>query len=510
VAAHRSRTARLSETALLKRTGLLSRTALLIAGGLLVEAGCAWIWVESPRLTAGYTADYTRAFFAALPQLTPLADPGEPLADPATMASWVVRGLVVMGLGYLVGLAAAEGAATWVVVGFAALFRLTLALLPGLFSTDVFSYVMYGRIAAVYGQNPYVAPPDAFPTDPLLAWVFPFWRDQPTVYGPLWTDVSALLAAATAGWSPFAQVSAARVGLLAFEGLSLVALWRLVGGRPRAWLLYAWNPLVLFDLVGATHNDGAMVALMLLGLVAIAAGTSAGWLVGLLLLACSALVKYATAVVVVVGAVAWSARGAARATGAWRLGLGLGLPLAIGVVAWWPWLQLPNALAPLEQAVGGRLVLNSVPDLLALTVADQLLVPGGMPVDAAHEAARGWVRAAVRVAFALYLLWELWTVWRAAEPAATFRRLVQASARLLLALPLVVFTWVWSWYFSWALALAALLGLESRLARLVVGYSLVAPPIVYAHQYLNDQLSGALVVCMAIAPLATLVGSEST
>ena len=96
---------------------------------------------------------------------------------------------------------------------FAGVFRLTFATLPGLFSTDVFSYVMYGRIAAVYGQNPYVQPPASFPDDPFLAWVFPFWRDQPSVYGPLWTDFSWLLSRVTGSWSNFDQVMAYRLSL---------------------------------------------------------------------------------------------------------------------------------------------------------------------------------------------------------------------------------------------------------------------------------------------------------
>ena len=40
--------------------------ALGLAGGLL-EVGCLWIWWQSPGLTAGYNADYTREFFARLP-----------------------------------------------------------------------------------------------------------------------------------------------------------------------------------------------------------------------------------------------------------------------------------------------------------------------------------------------------------------------------------------------------------------------------------------------------------
>src|SRR5205085_7557281 len=121
-------------------------------------------------------------------------------------------------------------------------------------STDVFSYVMYGRIAAVYGQNPYVLPPGAFGDDPFLAWVFPFWRDQVTVYGGAWTDFSWLLARLTGEAGNFDQVIVYRLSLVSIETATLVVLWSLLhrlapddGSRRAmtvAFAVYAWNPLV--------------------------------------------------------------------------------------------------------------------------------------------------------------------------------------------------------------------------------------------------------------------------
>ena len=37
--------------------------------------------------------------------------------------------------------------------------------------------------------------------------------------------------------------------------MALGLVWWLLGGRTIAAALYVWNPLVLFDLVGSTHND---------------------------------------------------------------------------------------------------------------------------------------------------------------------------------------------------------------------------------------------------------------
>jgi hypothetical protein len=49
-------------------------------------------------------------------------------------------------------------------IGFAVAYHVALLFLPLLFSRDVYSYAYYGRIAAAYHANPYVATPADFPT----------------------------------------------------------------------------------------------------------------------------------------------------------------------------------------------------------------------------------------------------------------------------------------------------------------------------------------------------------
>jgi hypothetical protein len=603
----------------------------LVLGGVVLEAGCLGIWALSPWLTAGYNPDFTLQFFARLPWPRGLAydaagyatGPGLSdlggLSDARTMVVALELGLGAMTLGYVLGLLALSRAfsksvetdhvpiavAERLVVVFGVLFRVTFLLLPGLFSTDVFSYVMYGRIAAVYGQNPYVSSPADFPNDPFLSWVFAFWRDQPSVYGPAWTDFGWMLSALTHGLSAFDQVLAYRLSLAAFELLALGVLWwllgrtqpdgqrhedsanqtsgrrledpanqasgqrhedpanlaseqrhedpanlaseqqyedpanqasgrvLLLGERPTmvlqqparvqaqpargfrqrrlvAFVLFAWNPLVLFDLVGNSHNDVAMLCLLLLGLVPIvseARGTRTNWLPGIAWLTLSALVKFLTGVAVVLWTTAWVGQAISRRQRLVRLASCIGLVLAFTFALSWPWLRTSATFAPLGDAAGGKLVLNSAPDLVALTVADQILQPAGLDTETAQTTARFWTRAISRAAFLVYLAWEAWRVWLAASrgdrqpvPVA-----LEATTRALLVLPLLVLTWVWSWYLSCALALAALLDHRSELRWVVVAYTLVAPPIVYAHQYLNQELSGGYVLAFALGPPAGLV-----
>jgi hypothetical protein len=473
-----------------------------LAGGLL-EAGCLWIWWHSPGLTAGYNADYTREFFARLPLLSV---PTQTFEDAGAMVRTLEVGLLLMIGGYVLGLAVLGGARSWVVWSFALLFRTTLVALPGLFSTDIFSYVMYGRIAAVYGQSPYLQPPNDFPNDPFLAWVFPFWRDQPSVYGPVWTDFSWLLSKLTGHLSNFDQAVAYRLSLTLLELALLGVLWWLLGRllperRIPAFAVFAWNPLVLFDLVGSSHNDVAMLVLLLLGVVAFATPR------GIVALTLSALVKYTTGVVAVIAAVAWAAQAGSTRARLVRLGAS-GLLTLIGVVMLaWPWVQTPQALGSIADAAGGRLVLNSTPDLIALTVADQLLVPAGMERETAQAVSRLWIHWLTRVIFGVYFVCELWQVWK----RPSLPRSLEAATRALLILPLLVLTWVWSWYFSWSLVLAVLLDWKkSRLPRLVTTYTLFALPVVYAHQYLNQDLPGAAVLLFTVGPLATLITRQGS
>jgi hypothetical protein len=279
-----------------------------------------------------------------------------------------------------------------------------------------------------------------------------------------------------------------------------------------SWAMYAWNPLVLFDLVGGAHNDAAMLALLLLGVGLIvqpsgAQARTSNWVLGLLAMALGALVKYATGVVVLLWAVAWAAQNGTKRRRVMRLAIGLGLPLLLAGILWWPWLQTSRAFLPLSDAAGGRLVINSAPYLVALTVADQVLEPRGMDREMAQASARWWTRAVTWVLFAAYLAWEVRRLWVvvARDDHETASAALRASVRVLLVLPLLVMTWVWSWYFSWSLVLAALLGWRSRLAWLVVVYTLCALPVVYAHQYLNEQFSGVFVAAFALAPLVVLV-----
>jgi hypothetical protein len=144
------------------------------------------------------------------------------------------------------------------------------ALLIGSFpigSKDVFLYASYGRIQVVHGGNPYLVTPADFPGDRWDAFVQHRWRDQPTVYGPLFLAQARLveLVAGAPHWAAI-WVHKAVAG-----ALFLACIWVATQLRARSLtsasvVLLAWNPLLLFESAGAAHNDIAMVFLLLAAL----------------------------------------------------------------------------------------------------------------------------------------------------------------------------------------------------------------------------------------------------
>lgn len=154
-----------------------------------------------------------------------------------------------------------------VVVGLAGALIVLFALAPPLLSLDVFSYISYARLGAEHGLNPYTHAPETIPTDPAAMRVQDF-SDSVSVYGPLFTLLSyplGMLGVPAAMWSLKA------IAALSLAGIAAVCarLARLRGVDPVAAVTFvALNPLMLVYVVGGAHNDGLMVLLAMLGVVA--------------------------------------------------------------------------------------------------------------------------------------------------------------------------------------------------------------------------------------------------
>ncbi|MFN8233230.1 MAG: hypothetical protein U0V56_07095 [Actinomycetota bacterium] len=382
------------------------------------------------------------------------------LSGPALAAAGVVAVAVAAGSFLVVLRAAWQGR-----VSVRAVFALTVAyhvvvlVLPLLFSRDVYSYALYGRIAGVHGANPYVATPADFPEDPLSLLVGPKWVDTPAVYGPLFTGASAMLARSIA--SAEGLVTAFRVLAIA---ASLGTAWAILVTARRAWpgraafavAAFGLNPVVLFQSAASGHND-LWVALGI---------ASACWLLlarrelaAVVVLTLAALVK-ATAALPLLLLIVWCVARRPRDERARAALTRAGPALAIGLVVAAPFLQLHDPTLGMLELAGHEGWL--APSRLFRRILD------GVSGDALGVVAR--------VAFAGLLLagvaWLVVAVWRraprAAAPAdgdALEAVAAWGSSLLLLMLlgPVLL-----PWYVAWALPLAWLLPRVPRAVLLVV------------------------------------------
>jgi alpha-1,6-mannosyltransferase len=297
------------------------------------------------------------------------------------------------------------------------------ACAPVLLSHDAFSYLDYARLGVRHGLNPYVAAPDAVPTDPAFAHVT--WTETPSAYGPLFTLATYPLA-----WLPIWLAVAVLKAVAAASVLGLawvvarLAAWR--GVEPaRAAAFVALNPLVLVHVVGGAHNDGLAMLLATVGVAALVVRREAS--AGAALVA-SAAIKSSSLFVAPFAFVATARDSRALR----RLVLGaLAAALAIGLAGYlafgWEWLHA-FGLAGENQ---GRTSHMSIPVTFArLTGIDE-----------------GAVRVAALAIFGAAVVWLLVRTWRGYD---WVRAAAWAGTGLLLAT-----SWLLPWYLVWPLPLAA-------------------------------------------------------
>ncbi len=182
-------------------------------------------------------------------------------------------------------------------------------LTPSALSHDAGVYAGYGRIIVTYHANPYYTPLSAFPHDPLFQ--LDDWRDAVAAYGPLWLLVCAF-STLVAGSSILKYIFFYRMlGLIAH----LINIWlvtailRETKRSPRiivlGTLLYAWNPLVLFESGLGGHNDIVMVTCILVGIFLCVRSEQHGftqahqYLPPIIMFTCATLIKFTAAPILV-------------------------------------------------------------------------------------------------------------------------------------------------------------------------------------------------------------------
>jgi alpha-1,6-mannosyltransferase len=191
-----------------------------------------------------------------------------PIGNTGLSLGWggVIVILIAMFAAYVVAVQTADRmSARTVLMSIAAIHALVL-LAPPLLSTDIFSYQFYGRMDAIYGANPYLAGPHAVALDPLFPYIGAKWFNTPTVYGPLFTALSHVLAPLSIAGSIFAYKAIAACSSLAMIALVWHSARRRGLDPVKAVALVGLNPLVVVYGVGGGHNDLLMMVALMAGI----------------------------------------------------------------------------------------------------------------------------------------------------------------------------------------------------------------------------------------------------
>jgi alpha-1,6-mannosyltransferase len=356
--------------------------------------------------------------------------------------------IALMFVSYVVVVGVAHRLSPVLVLGcIAALYALIL-LAPPLVSTDIFSYQFYGRIGRLYGFNPYLAGPHALAGDPLYSYIGSKWYATPTVYGPVFTALSYLLAPLTIAANVFAYKAIAAVSSLAIVAL----VWngaRLRGVDPvKATALVGLNPLIIVYGIGGGHNDLLMLAPMVAGIVLLLQGRGRA---GAGAIVVAAAVKV-TAGLMLPFALA-DARG--RMAGARRRDLLIGAGVAAALLAVFTFVLFgtgPLHLPATIEKVQSKGNWQSIPGFVGarLGLGSAIGQPAAVLLGALFAGALCW------------LLWRVWRGeldWIAGAGWAAVALLVTAASLL-------------PWYVAWLMPLAAL-GRDRRLWQVSILLTLV-------------------------------------
>ena len=160
-------------------------------------------------------------------------------------------------------------ATIWIVLGFALMMRAMVIFSQPYLSTDIYRYVWDGIV-----QHAHISPYRYVPGDPALAFL---QQRHPEIFQhinrrnyahTIYPPVAQMIYWLSTLFSP--TVRAMKLTMFVFEcvtAAALVALLKRMGRRITDVLLYAWCPLLVWEISGAGHIDAAILAFLSLALL---------------------------------------------------------------------------------------------------------------------------------------------------------------------------------------------------------------------------------------------------
>ena len=156
--------------------------------------------------------------------------------------------------------------ASFLILGFALLFRVTVLFSPPSQSEDVYRYIWDARVADM-GINPYAFPPNAPEMEKYRdELIYPQINSKPyvTAYPPASQILFRLC------YEVFGDnVIAMKAVFSLFEFLTVLVVWKLLARWERKMqflILMAWNPFFVFEFSHSGHSDSLMMFFILLSI----------------------------------------------------------------------------------------------------------------------------------------------------------------------------------------------------------------------------------------------------
>jgi hypothetical protein len=425
-------------------------------------------------------------------------------------AYWFVGGMALLfalyGLGFVMGVKTSVRftdrqrlGLLALVIGGGGLFSLTLLPMYPVDASDIYDYIIRGRMSAVHELNPMLNTPDQITHDPFYR--FASWRRTPSAYGPAWELVAHLTSTLTAEQSRNQQVIAYKLLALAsyaltalFIGLTLrvVAPQRVVIGL----YLFLWNPLVVYMTAGTGHNDALMTACMALACYCL----SRRWYLGATLAATlGTLVKFIPALLIpIIALIALRELGRRR----WLRYL-LVSALTCGLMAsalyapyWHGWDTLRLQRRELMYTGSIATVMRQWL-MFSLDGATEMQTSPRLTPNSNALLANGTL-----LFFGLFYLWQWVRLWRDDQPVNA----VRITVRILLAYLLVASLWFHAWYVIWLIALIALLE-DTPMRRLALTFSYLVTWQAFLYNYFQfETRAGLWLPWLDVVPVLIYMG----